>query len=69
MFTPEMLMEALAAHYDRLRAFELDRARKMLAAGQPAHVAMEALSRRLIYLELGTIVGIYFRTDARRFER
>ena len=45
--TPEMLMEALSAHYDRLRAFELDRARKMLAAGQPANVAMEALSRRL----------------------
>ena len=47
MFTREILMEALPAHYDRLRAFELDRARKMLAAGQPAHVAMEALSRRL----------------------
>ena len=47
MFTPEMLMEALSAHCDRLRAFELDRARKMLAAGQPAHVAMDALSRRL----------------------
>jgi glutamyl-tRNA reductase len=42
-----MLMQALSAHYDRLRAFELDRARKMLAAGQPVHVAMEALSRRL----------------------
>ena len=40
-------MEALSAHYDRLRAFELDRARKMLAAGQPASVVMEALSRRL----------------------
>ena len=47
VFTPERLMEALSAHYDRLRAFELDRARKMLAAGQPAHVAMEVLSRRL----------------------
>jgi len=47
VFTPEMLMEALSARYDRLCAFELDRARKMLAAGQPAHVAMEALSRRL----------------------
>jgi len=42
-----MLMEALSAHHDRLRAFELDRARKMLAAGEPAQVAMEALSRRL----------------------
>ena len=47
VFTAEMLMEALSAHYDRLRAFELGRARKMIAAGQPAHVAMEALSRRL----------------------
>jgi glutamyl-tRNA reductase len=47
MLTPEILMEALSAHYDRLRALEVDRARKMLAAGQPAHVAMEALSRRL----------------------
>lgn len=47
MFTPEMLMAALSAHCDRLCEFELDRARKMLAAGQPAHVAMEALSRRL----------------------
>jgi len=47
VFTPEMLMAALSAHYERLRAFELDRARKMLAAGQPAHVAIEALSRRI----------------------
>ena len=47
MFPPEMLMEALTAHCERLRELELDRARKMLAAGQPAHVAMEALARRL----------------------
>ena len=47
MLTPEMLKEALSAHYDRLRALEVDRARKMLAAGQQAHAVMEALSRRL----------------------
>jgi len=47
VLTPDFLMEALSAHYDRLRASELDRARNMLAAGQPAHAAMEALSRRL----------------------
>ena len=38
---------ALSAHHDALRAAELERARRMLAAGAPPDEVLEALARGL----------------------
>ncbi len=40
-------IEALSGHHDGLRALELERARKMLAAGESPDVVIEALARGL----------------------
>jgi len=40
-------IEALSGHHDLVRSVELERARKMLAGGESADAALEALARSL----------------------